>query len=292
MNADKPTLLVVDDTVENLDILVELLGDYDVRDVLDTEAALQVLEETPIDLILLDVMMPGVDGFEFCAQLQAHPRTRDIPVIFITARTDEAAIERAYELGGKDYVTKPFKPRELLARVRLQLQLRAMIGDLEYLAYHDTLTGVFNRRRFFDRAAQLFKESDTDLYAVMVDIDRFKRINDTHGHAVGDQVIRTVARQFSDALKPGAIFGRLGGEEFALVCSANSPEQVLAHIEGLRQRIAQEPIPAGEATLHVTISGGIARRRTGMRNIDALLRDADDALYAAKHAGRNRIVVA
>jgi len=291
MEDKKPTILVVDDTVENLDILVELLSDYDVRDVLDTQAALQVLEEEQVDLILLDIMMPDVDGFEFCSQLQQDEKTRDIPIIFITAMTDEASIEKAYDIGGKDYVTKPFKPKELLARVRMQLDLRAMIDDLEFIAFHDTLTGVFNRRKFFETAARKFGESDADLFAVMVDIDRFKQINDSHGHAVGDQVIQAVARAFASALKPDSVFGRLGGEEFALLCNHADRESVLSQVESMRRKIEQLRVDADDGEqVGFTVSSGIACKHDDMRGIDCLLKAADTALYCAKREGRNRTI--
>ncbi len=143
------TILAVDDTVANLDILIELLNSYDIVDATSGEDALEIVEEENIDLILLDIMMPEMDGFEVCAKLKENPATKDIPIIFITAKTDEDSIEKAYELGGSDYVSKPFKPKELLARVKIQFELQNLQNELKLLASTDSMTKLYNRRLFF-----------------------------------------------------------------------------------------------------------------------------------------------
>ncbi|MEW6445227.1 MAG: GGDEF domain-containing response regulator [Pseudomonadota bacterium] len=285
------TVLVVDDTVENLDILVELLGDYDVRDVLDARSALRVLEQDAVDLILLDIVMPEINGFELCRMLQADERYRDIPVIFITANTDEDSIEKAYDIGGKDYVTKPFKPKELLARVRMQLEFRAMIEQLEFFAFHDTMTGVLNRRKFFEVGARVFQDSGHTLFAMMVDIDKFKSINDTHGHAVGDQVIRRMAVVFTELKQPGSIFARLGGEEFVYLITAVDAEEALAHAEIIRRHVEALRMEVDGQLVTFTISCGLAQKTRDVASIDGLIKSADFALYQAKREGRNRTVL-
>lgn len=288
----KATLLVVDDTVENLDVLVELLDEYDVRDVLDAQSAFQVLRNEKIDLILLDIVLPNMNGYEFCSLLQKDPRTKDIPIIFITSMTDEESIEKAYDIGGKDYVTKPFKPKELLARLKMQLEFREMIKNLQYMAYHDPMTGIYNRRRFFELAIPMFEHYDV-VYATMIDIDVFKKINDTYGHDVGDEVIISVAQTVSELLTKETVFGRLGGEEFAIISISKPVDEIINNIENIRKKIEDLSFNASNKTFHISISAGIAMKQTAFTNskdIDSLLKLADDNLYEAKQSGRNKII--
>ena len=144
------------DTRANIDILVSILEEYDVLIALDGETAIEIAQEEAIDLILLDIEMPTLNGFETCHRLKGSDKTKDIPIIFITARDDEASIEKAYENGGLDYVTKPFKPRELLARVKTQLKIKHLIAYLDNLSSYDSLSQLYNRRKFFECATSLF----------------------------------------------------------------------------------------------------------------------------------------
>ncbi len=285
------TILAVDDTVANLDILLELLKDFDVIDAAGGEAALEIVTEEEIDLILLDIMMPGMDGYAVCRKLQENEKTKDIPIIFITARTDEDAIEKAYDAGGVDYVTKPFKPKELLARVKIQLEHQEMIEKLEFLASHDPMTGIYNRRKFFELANRKFAESSKDLYVAMMDIDRFKKINDTYGHPTGDRVIKAVTRVVSENIDEGSVFGRLGGEEFAVVCRHSSCDDVVERLELIREKIEQLEIrSAGGELIRCTISEGVAKADETTGNLDELLQRADEMLYKAKGSGRNKAI--
>lgn len=284
-----PVILVVDDTTENLDIVVDLLSEYDVRDVTDAMSALAVLRSTPVDLILLDIVMPEIDGFTLCRMIQDDEATRNIPIIFITAMADEDSIERAYEAGGKDYVTKPFKPRELLSRVRTQLELRRMMNNLEFLAFQDPLTGICNRRRFYDLANAQFARPAA-MHAVMLDIDHFKAINDHHGHAAGDEILTRVAEEAAGRLPAEAVFGRIGGEEFAMILPDGDDGSVLRLVEDIRQSVAALPIQVAGRNVRCTVSCGIARKEPATRSLDELLQAADAALYDAKHLGRNRSV--
>ena len=175
------TILIVDDTKTNIDILLELLSDnYDVLVALNGKSAIEIVKEDKIDLILLDIMMPEMDGFEVCEILKADTKLQDIPIVFITANVDEDSIERAYEIGGADYVTKPFRPRELLARVKLQLENKCLLEELRFIASYDEMTGIYNRREFFRLSKAEFKKNKKDLSAVMIDIDKFKNVNDTY----------------------------------------------------------------------------------------------------------------
>ena len=287
----KRTILAVDDTVTNLDILVDLLKDYDVIEATGGEEALEIVVEEDVNLILLDIMMPGMDGYAVCRELKKNDKTRDVPIIFITAKTEEDAIERAYDEGGVDYVTKPFKPKELLARVKIQLDHQEMIEKLEFMASHDPMTGIYNRRKFFELANQKFNENSENLYAAMMDIDKFKKINDTYGHHVGDQVIKAVTRVIGENIDEGSVFGRLGGEEFAVVCRHPDQESVVEKLELIREKIEQlEVMSESGELIRCTISEGIAKSDPATRSLDELLIHADEMLYKAKGTGRNKAV--
>ena len=285
------TILAVDDTVTNLDILVELLKDYDVIEATGGVEALEIVAEEEVDLILLDIMMPGMDGYAVCHKFKENEKAKDIPIIFITARSDEDAIEKAYDTGGVDYVTKPFKPKELLARVKIQLEHQEMIEKLEFLASHDPMTGIYNRRKFFELANRKFAENSKDLYAAMMDIDRFKKINDTYGHPTGDRVIKAVTRVVSENIDEGSVFGRLGGEEFAVVCRHFSRDDVVERLELIREKVEQLEIrSAGGELIRCTISEGVAKADETTSNLDELLQQADEMLYKAKGSGRNKAI--
>lgn len=288
----KPTILVVDDTETNIDILLELLSDdYDITVALSGESALEIAKEDSIDLILLDIMMPRMDGYEVCRILKKDDKTKDIPIIFITAKTDEDSIERAYEVGGIDYVTKPFKPRELTARVKTQLNLKFLIEHLEVIASYDQMTGIYNRRKFFELAEKKFALDKNNLCAVMIDIDKFKAINDTYGHAMGDKAIKEVVNIIGAYLHHETIFGRLGGEEFSMICSFESLDTVMESIECIREAVnALEMFSEKSELVQCTISIGFAKVKNETKNLDALLKQADIALYEAKNTGRNRSI--
>ncbi len=285
-------VLVVDDTETNIDILIELLGDiYEVFVATDGEIALEIVNDEKIDVILLDIMMPDMDGYEVCRHIKAKSRTKDIPVIFITAKTDEASIERAYEAGGIDFVTKPFKPRELLVRIKTQLDIRALIYNLDQLASYDMMTGIYNRRKFFELSEALFKDKKENLYAVMIDIDKFKNINDTYGHSVGDVVIKKVAEVVEKNIINATVFGRIGGEEFAIICHETSSDRVEEKIDSLRKMVeALEINIENNEVIKVTISEGVSAADEETKTLDDLLKRADEALYDAKGSGRNRVV--
>ena len=286
------TILAVDDTPTNLDILVDLLAGYDVAVAIDGKSALALAEANPVDLILLDIMLPDIDGFAVCSQLKADPKTRDIPIIFITAKNDETSIENAYDAGGDDYVTKPFKPREVLARVRLQLERAEHLKQLEYYATRDPMTGLYNRRKFFELAQACFMQKDGGLtVGAILDIDHFKRINDTYGHPAGDAVIRRIGRTVAALLPETAVFGRIGGEEFGIVGRFDDRETAMRLFERCRADVEALEIAYADETIRCTISNGMACKSDRIDTLDKLLAEADRALYEAKGDGRNRLIV-
>jgi len=256
MMVKRQTILAVDDTVANLDILVNLLQDFDVIEATCGEEALDIVAQEKVDLILLDIMMPGMDGYTVCRKIKESAQNQDIPIIFITSRSDDNAIGNAYDAGGVDYVTKPFKPKELQARVKIQLEHQEMIERLEFLASHDPMTGIYNRRKFFELANL---------------IDKFKKINDTYGHPTGDRVIKAVTGAISELLDEDAVLGRLGGEEFAILCHHSDQDIVVSRLKFIRKKIENLEILSD-------------------RNLDELLQRADEMLYKAKGAGRNKTV--
>jgi len=287
------TILIVDDTETNIDILIELLCDeYDLLVAVDAKNALKIVAEEKIDLILLDIMMPVTDGYEVCEILKADDDTKNIPVIFITAKSDEDSIERAYEVGGIDYISKPFKARELLMRVKTQLTLQTSLKNLEYLASYDMMTDIYNRRKLFEQGSKIFNNSKDGLCAVMIDIDRFKGLNDNYGHAMGDKVIQNIVKIIKDHISTESMFARLGGDEFVILTNDKSKEQMKKCMEVIREKIEESEIITEdkEVIKGCSISNGIAYYREGMSSLDELLKEADLALYEAKDMGRNRMV--
>ena len=288
----KKTVLIVDDTETNIDLLLELLtDDYDIVVALNGPSALEIASEEKIDLILLDIMMPEMNGFEVCTLLKMKENTKDIPIIFLTAKNDEDTIEKAYEVGGVDYISKPFKPRELLVRIKTQIRLSGLLEHLEYIASYDVMTGIYNRRKFFSEAEKMFEKSGENLYAVMIDIDKFKAINDTYSHSIGDEVIKLVTAAISQHLLGDGLLGRIGGEEFAIVCRNSSKEKIIENVEVIRSLIEKlEVVTSDNSSVTFTISEGIAQSSPSVNTLDLLLKAADKALYEAKGSGRNKVI--
>ena len=286
------TVLVVDDTESNIDILLNLLSEYEVLVALDGPSALEILEKQRPDVILLDIMMPGMDGYEICQTIKEREQWKEIPVLFITARTDEASILKGFEVGGSDYVTKPFRSKELLARVRNLLNYKQALDRLRYIAVTDELTGASNRRSFFARGIEMFaqaQQSQRPLSALMLDLDRFKAINDTFGHEAGDISLKAFVERVKEQLGPDDLFGRLGGEEFAIVPANRTFDGAIHMAEAIRRTVEAKKIEIKGDIIPLTVSIGIAFADSKTESFDALLSVADGQLYAAKHDQRNCI---
>jgi len=299
-----PVILVVDDTESNIDILVELLGDdYEVMVSLDGEGALEIAQEDDIDLILLDIMMPEMDGYEVCNRLKEKEKAKHIPIIFLTAKSDEDSIEKAYDVGGTDYVTKPFRPKELLARVKKELTMQKLIQDLQQtqkelqeLSVTDPMTKLYNRRYFSDLSLELVeltKRNNHELSLIMLDIDKFKNVNDTYGHDVGDEVIVDLATTLANEKRKTDIAFRIGGEEFVLLLPNTSSDGAEILAQKIRKIIESSAVNLDDnQQLKYTISLGVSIFNIN-KDIDlqSVVKRADEALYEAKETGRNKVCV-
>lgn len=284
------TILAVDDKKENLDIILDILNNFDVIPVTSGKKALDILNKEEISLILLDIVMPEIDGFEVCKIVKSQANTKEIPIIFTTAKTDEESISNAYRVGANDYVSKPLKRSEVIERVKTQLKLKKTIEHLEFLASRDSMTGAYNRRKFFELGKQLFSQSDEDFFVSMIDIDYFKKVNDSYGHDAGDMVIKLVSKTISDMLPTNSIFARIGGEEFVSVCKTSSKEETISLFENIREKISSLRVDYNGNEISFTISNGITSKKSSTKSIDELLKESDIALYEAKSSGRNKVI--
>lgn len=297
---ERPVVLVVDDEPSNIEILADTLGsDNDVIFATSGEEALSVAIAEAPDLVLLDVSMPGMDGYAVCAALKSDPRTRSAPVIFVTARSDEADEARGFAVGAVDYVVKPLRPALVRARVKSQVELKQLRDALERLALVDGLTGVWNRRRFDDYLAQEWRRGQREsasLALVLIDIDHFKAFNDTYGHQEGDRCLKSVAQALASAVKrPADMLARYGGEEFACILPGTGVSGAVQLAEQMRDAVSTLATPHRKSSVGPIVSasmGVAAMEPTSERSPANLVRLADECLYAAKAAGRNRVVSA
>lgn len=297
MHALRQTILIIDDTPINIRILSELLmEDYEILFSTSGADGLQRAQADRPDLILLDIMMPGMDGYEVCRRLKADPATEAIPVIFVTALGQEADEAKGLQIGAIDYITKPISPPIVKARVHNHLKLKRYQDMLTDLALLDGLTGIPNRRRF-DETLQLewhrAKRNNTMLSLLMIDIDFFKLYNDTYGHLAGDDCLRSVAKAMADVMcRGGDMVARYGGEEFACVLADTDSAGARSVAERIIEEIAALRIPhaASSVAPHVTVSIGFCTTLPGtLHTCEQLLSCADRNLYQAKLTGRNRV---
>ena len=296
-------VLVVDDLRQNLKIVGTMLDEAGYGTTFSTSGpqALERVQAARPDLIVLDLMMPDMSGLDVCRTLKANPEFREIPIIFLTASHRQDHLLKAFELGAVDYVTKPFSSAELLARVRTHLelkhtrdQLHLVLSEVQRMATIDSLTGVLNRRCLFDLAKREFERSQrygSVFTLLMLDVDHFKRINDTYGHMVGDEVLKSLTQAIQRSLRQVDQFGRYGGEEFVIVLP-ESPLNIARQV-GDRLRIisSQLSIPTKSDPISLTVSIGIAAYDPNDKAVEDIFERADRALYQAKAKGRDRCCV-
>jgi diguanylate cyclase (GGDEF)-like protein len=287
------TILVVDDSPANVDLICEALGaDYHFKIAAQGEQALVIAtSDTKPDLILLDVMMPGVNGHEVCRALKENPATQNIPVIFVTTMDDAEEEETGLALGAVDYISKPISPPILRARVRNHLNLKVKADLLESQAFLDALTSIPNRRCFDEALRNEWMRalrSATPLAIIMVDVDHFKAYNDLYGHGAGDICLKMVASALASetASRSADLIARYGGEEFIALLPGTDTNGAHLLAERLRGRVEALQIPHGYPG--VTISAGyISVIPTQDNSAAELMEKADSMLYQAKAAGRN-----
>ena len=300
MIMNRPTILIVDDTVENLQLLSGMLAmDYTVKVATSGERALEITSnaKNSLDLILLDIMMPEMDGYEVCRRLKYDTATSEIPIIFVSANDEVKDQMRGFNLGAVDYIVKPFELPLVKARIKTHIQLREKTKMLEELAMIDGLTGIANRRKFDETYKSEFSRAirnNKSLSLLMIDIDYFKSYNDGygHGHGAGDECLVKVAHQLYETLSRTSDFiGRYGGEEFVIILPEIDTQGVMLVAQKLKENIEKLDIPHeySKVSSHVTISIGCATITPRSESNSAeLLKLADEQLYKAKKT-RNRV---
>lgn len=311
MKSNKMHVLVVDDNPQNLKVLGNVLKeskDYSLAFAMSGEEALEYTKKIIPDMILLDVMMPGMNGFEVCEKLAACPETEDVPVIFITAKSEPEDIVKGFNVGGVDYVTKPFNEAELLVRINTHMELKQArdlleeknkelteaYDKIEHLALTDMLTGIANRRNITNlmgKEASRSTRNGSNFSLIMCDIDFFKNVNDTYGHDTGDYVLKRVAEIIQLSIRQQDIVARWGGEEFLIVLPETGMEPASSVAEKLRSTIESEKMEFGDHSFKVTMTFGVAIYEKEL-GIEKSIKKADDALYEGKQTGRNKVVEA
>jgi diguanylate cyclase (GGDEF)-like protein len=264
------------------------------------EEARARLREEAWDMAVLDRRLPDLDGVILCHELKSQPQLRSRYIIMLTGETEQADKVEGLELGADDYITKPFQSAEFLARIRagkrivdLQKELMETNRRLELLSITDGLTKLHNHRHFQDELLRAFEESSRyqrPLSMAMVDIDFFKKVNDTYGHAVGDEVLKAVAALFRESIRSTDLAARYGGEEFAVMMPETNLDEAMVFAEKIRALIESKPIDTQAGPVPTTVSVGVASvPYTKVRGPKDLIVAADKALYRAKKAGRNQV---
>jgi two-component system cell cycle response regulator len=294
-------ILVADDSLVVRAVVCDQLEEegYEVVQAVDGESALKQCAVSRPDAILLDIEMPGLDGYQVLARLKADPELSDIPVVFLTGRTSTDDMVGGLRAGAHDYLKKPFEPAELIARIggavrikRLQDELRMRNEDLDRLSRIDGLTGLYNRRHLDEQLQATTKTAarqQQSLAILMLDIDHFKQVNDRDGHPAGDRVLQEFARRMQASVRAGSIVGRWGGEEFLIIAPNTNADHAMLLGERIRAATADQPVDIGEGSISITVSIGCA---CGIGPSAGLVGQADTALYRSKAEGRNRVTMA
>lgn len=289
-----PRLLIVDDQATNRQLLAHLLAPMaEVQLAGEGLHAIEICQQWQPDLLLLDLVMPGIDGFEVCRRLKSDPLTRRIPVIFVTSSAEHESA--AFELGAVDFIAKPFRPAAVIARVRAHLLLKQQSELLRMLAFVDGMTGVANRRRLDEALEQEWLRalrSGHPLALIMIDVDHFKSYNDTLGHHAGDRALRQIAGALAGVIqRPADLLARYGGEEFAVLLPETDLAGAMAVATQLGAAVSELALahPASPTAATATISCGVSALLPKAELALAQLKQgADRALYLAKRSGRNR----
>jgi two-component system cell cycle response regulator len=306
ISAAAASVLLIDDNANSVRRVSETLTEagHNVASTPSPDKATRDALQGDFDLIIVNLHLSGHDGLRLCAQIRSHELTRQTPILLLIEGEDTARLAKGLELGVNDYVIAPVDRNELLARAHTQIRrrryqdsLRANFQRSLSLALTDSLTGLYNRRYLEAHLGNLMErvlQGGKPFALLVIDIDHFKRINDTYGHAAGDEVLRELAERLLHSVRNFDLVARLGGEEFVVVMPDAAPEVATAVAERLCQRVARRPFTLSNpaAQIDVTISIGCAAAGGEAERPESLLKRADDALYGAKRNGRNQVVVA
>jgi len=296
MSERKQVILIVDDTPINLQILIEVLGEeYEIVFATNGKDALAMAESNQPDLVLLDIQMPGMNGYEVCKALKSIPHQEGVSIIFLTAMSQPEDEIAGLKLGAVDYITKPFHPDIVRLRVRNQLELKRLRDIQTRFAMLDGLTGIANRRALDEHLGrEWFRSlrSQTALSLIMLDVDFFKLYNDTYGHLAGDDCLKRVTAALLSSLRASDFAARYGGEEFVTLLYESDKEGALVTAERIRAKVESLRIPhqSSQISPYVTVSLGMATFVPSEGSApDHLINMADQKLYRAKENGRNRV---
>ncbi|MBP2633807.1 MAG: putative CheY-like chemosensory protein [Firmicutes bacterium] len=295
----KETVLVIDDSPLICKIVEDILR-MDCLDIIKAntgEDGLDLANDLVPNLILLDLILPKTNGFEICKQLKSSPITANIPIMFITAKQDSDIIIQCFEYGGVDYIAKPFVPMELKARVMVHLEnqrakneLNMVIKEMTKMVNHDYLTKIYSRRYFTNKLKMQLDTSTENMVIALGDIDNFKKVNDTYGHSMGDQVLNAVASIMNGVCRTNDIVARWGGEEFIIFFPNLTVDMAKLFIETIREKIAQTQMKYKENYFSVTITFGIVQISPDL-TMEKNISFADTALYQGKESGKNCCIV-
>lgn len=304
---NKEKILIVDDNMKNIQVLGNLLKEqeYEIAIATNGQSALNFLENMIPDLILLDVMMPGMSGYEVCREMRRTEGLIEVPVIFLTAKSESKDILEGFNSGGMDYISKPFQSAELLARVRTHLelqrtkkelkktisQLKEANDKLSISSNTDPLTKLWNRRYVMERLKEENSRAHRSSHSfaiILCDIDHFKKVNDTFGHNGGDRTLEEFAKLLIGNSRLEDIMARWGGEEFLILLPSTDSEGALNMGEKIRHLIEMMIIPYKGTEIKITASFGITTS-LGEEDLNQIINRADQALYKSKELGRNRV---
>jgi diguanylate cyclase (GGDEF)-like protein len=286
-------ILVVDDSTVSRSSICQMLEKqkYQVVEAGSGEEALSVLKENPqVQLIITDYHMPGMNGSEFTSKVREKKPVDEVAVIGMSAIGNPLLSAQFLKNGANDFVNKPYYEEEFLWRINQNIEMLENIKQLKNAAIKDHLTGLYNRRYFFSVADNLYENAKRETIHIsigMIDIDQFKAINDTYGHAAGDQVLKHLSNVLTDCLRSSDIVARYGGEEFVVLTTSKSEERGMVVFERIRKRVENSPVETKAGVIHTTVSIGVTTRLGD--SLEDMIKEADVFLYQAKEAGRNRI---
>jgi diguanylate cyclase (GGDEF)-like protein len=298
------SVLIIDDSVTVREQIIRTLEAFNLftryYEAEDGLEGFKKLLSSPVDIILCDLEMPRIDGFKFLSMLKARPDLQDVPVIILTGMNDQERKIRGLERGASDYITKPFDPEELVARVKVHLKIKKLQDELKRsnellleLSNTDHLTGLFNRRYMMealDKEVQRSIRKGGNLSLIMLDIDHFKQVNDSYGHLQGDAVLQKVALQLQKELRSYDCAARYGGEEFVAILPDSSLKEAVFVADRIRLSVQNTRFNGPLSALSLTVSLGVASFAVEHSpTVDSFIKLADDALYRAKDNGRNKV---